>query len=107
MAATRWDRWEPHLTAVQTPVQYVGEEWNSVRKDWDAARVRFAFVFPDAYRIGMSHLGLQILYGLVNARPDALCERDFAPWIDLEARMRAEGIPLFSTDSPRPVRDFA
>lgn len=103
---TLWSRLEPHLPAVQTPSQYIGGEWNSVRKDWDSVKHRVCVAFPDAYKIGMSHLGLQILYGLINARPDALCERAFAPWTDLEERMRREGIPLFTVDGHRPVRDF-
>ncbi|HZN63067.1 MAG TPA: TIGR03960 family B12-binding radical SAM protein [Planctomycetota bacterium] len=106
MTTTLWDRLEPHLPLVQSPSQYIGGEWNSIRKDWDSVKVRAAIAFPDAYKIGMSHLGLQILYGMINARPDALCERVFAPWPDLEARMRASGIPLFTVDGHRPVRDF-
>jgi radical SAM family uncharacterized protein len=106
MNASLWDRLEPHLMAVQSPSQYIGGEWNSVRKDWDSVAIRAAMAFPDAYKIGMSHLGLQILYGLINARPDALCERVFAPWPDLERRMRASGLPLFTVDGHRPVRDF-
>ncbi len=106
MVNSVWDRLEPHLVSVQAPSQYIGGEWNSVRKDWDSVRHRVALAFPDAYKIGMSHLGLQILYGLINARPDALCERVFAPWTDLEAKMRKEGIPLFSVDGHRPVREF-
>lgn len=101
-----WDRLEPHLPFVQAPSQYIGSEWNSVRKGWDSAEVRVAIGFHDCYKVGMAHLGIQIFYGLVNARPDALCERVFAPWPDLEERMRKEGIPLFTVDSHRPVRDF-
>jgi len=101
-----WDRLEPHLPFVQSPSQYIGGEWNAVRKPWDEAQVRVAIAFHDAYKIGMAHLGIQIFYGLINARADALCERVFAPWPDLEERMRKEGIPLFSVDSHRPVRDF-
>ncbi|MBI2933306.1 MAG: TIGR03960 family B12-binding radical SAM protein [Planctomycetes bacterium] len=101
-----WDRIERHLPFVQTPSQYIGAEWNSVRKGWNDVQVRVAVGFPDAYKIGMAHLGVQILYGLVNARPDALCERFFAPWPDLEERLRADGIPLFTVDGHRPVRDF-
>jgi radical SAM family uncharacterized protein len=106
MTLSLWDRLEPHLMAVQSPSQYIGGEWNSIRKDWGSAAVRVAIAFPDVYKIGMSHLGMQILYGLINARPDALCERVFAPWPDLEQRMRASGLPLFTVDSHRPVKDF-
>jgi radical SAM family uncharacterized protein len=101
---TVWDRLEPHLLRVQSPSQYIGGEWNSVRKD--DAEVKLALAFHDCYKIGMAHLGIQILYGLVNERADALCERVFAPWPDLEDRMRAEGLPLFSLETHRPVREF-
>jgi radical SAM family uncharacterized protein len=106
MTESVWERLEPHLLTVQSPAQYIGGEWNSIRKDWGSVKIRAALAFPDTYKIGMSHLGLQILYGLVNARPDSLCERVFAPWPDLEAKMRANGIPLFTVDGHRPVRDF-
>jgi len=99
-----WDRLEPHLVHVQSPSQYVGGEWNSVRKE--DAEVKVALAFHDCYKIGMAHLGIQIFYGLLNERPDALCERVFLPWPDLEDRMRADGIPLFSVDTHRPVREF-
>ncbi|HLF94403.1 MAG TPA: TIGR03960 family B12-binding radical SAM protein [Planctomycetota bacterium] len=99
-----WTRLEPHLPQVQSPSQYIGGEWNSSRKD--DAEVKVAIAFHDCYKIGMAHLGIQIFYGMINARPDALCERVFLPWPDLEDRMRADGIPLFSLDSHRPVREF-
>ena len=75
-------------------------------KDWSTARVRMAFLFPDVYEVGMSNLALKIICGLINARPDALCERVFAPWPDMEDRMRAEGIPLYTLESTMPVRAF-
>ncbi len=99
-----WDRLENHLIHVQSPSQYIGGEWNSIRKE--DAEVKIALSFPDAYKIGMAHLGMQIFYGMLNARPDALCERVFNPWPDLEERMRADGLPLFSVDTHRPVREF-
>ena len=98
-----WPRIEPLLYDVRAPSQYVGGEWNSIRKD---AGTKVCFAYPDAYTIGMSHLGLQIFYGMINARPDALCERAFCPWPDFEARMRANDVPLFSVESHRPVREF-
>ncbi len=104
--ATLWDRLERHLPFVQGPSQYIGGEFNSVRKDPESVAVRVGLAFPDVYKIGMAHLGLQIFYGQINERPDALCERIFAPWTDLEERMRGDGIPLFSLDSHRPVREF-
>ncbi|MEW6771080.1 MAG: TIGR03960 family B12-binding radical SAM protein [Bacillota bacterium] len=94
------------LQRVEKPGRYAGGEYNAVRKNWDRAAVRVAFAFPDVYEVGMSHLGLQILYGIVNRRQDALMERVFAPWPDMEALLRAKGIPLFTIESRRPVRDF-
>ncbi len=105
-AASVWDRLERHLPVVQSPSQYIGGEWNSVRKNWSDVDVHVAIAFHDCYKIGMAHLGIQIFYGMLNARPDTLCERTFAPWPDLEDRMRKDGIPLFTVDSHRPVRDF-
>jgi radical SAM family uncharacterized protein len=94
------------LPFVTNPAQYVAGEVGSVRKDWDAAAVRFCLAFPDTYAIGMSHLGSAIIYDLLNSRADALCERTFAPWIDAQARMRLVGLPLFSWESRRAVREF-
>ncbi|MDI6710559.1 MAG: TIGR03960 family B12-binding radical SAM protein [Bacillota bacterium] len=94
------------LPKVEKPARYVGGEYNAVVKDWDRAAVKVAFAFPDVYEVGMSHLGLQILYHVVNSREDALMERVFAPWTDMEGLMREEGIPLFSLESRRSVRDF-
>lgn len=104
--ASLWDKLERHLPFVQGPSQYVGGEFNAVRKDPASVAVQVAIAFPDVYKIGMAHLGMQIFYGEINARPDALCERIFAPWADLEERMRKDGIPLFSLDSHRPAREF-
>ena len=97
---------EALLPRVAKPVQYVGGELNARTKDWEAAAVRWALLYPDAYEVGLPNQGVQILYELINERPDALCERVFSPWPDLEDRMRKEGIPLFSVDSHRPVREF-
>ncbi|HIE12521.1 MAG TPA: TIGR03960 family B12-binding radical SAM protein [Desulfotomaculum sp.] len=94
------------LQQVQKPGRYTGGEYNSVRKNWDEAAVKVAFAFPDVYEIGMSHLGLQILYHTVNERRDVLMERVFAPWPDMEALLRKEGVPLFSLESRRPVKEF-
>ncbi len=92
------------LKTVQKPARYIGNEYGSVHKA-DAA-IRFAFCFPDTYEVGMSHLGMKILYHLLNEQEDIACERVFAPWTDMEAAMRAHGIPLFALESQRPVRDF-
>lgn len=97
------DRLIPH---VLKPARYLGTEWNAVHKEWDRVPVRMAFAFPDVYEIGMSHLGLQILYGLVNSREDMLLERVFAPGQDMEELMRAHGVPLFSLESYRPLKEF-
>ncbi|WP_031513176.1 TIGR03960 family B12-binding radical SAM protein [Desulfofalx alkaliphila] len=97
---------EKILLQVQKPARYTGGEWNSVQKDWDNTEVRMAFAFPDTYEVGMSYLGLQIIYNLVNSREDALLERTFAPWLDMEELMRSHGLPLFTLESHRPVRDF-
>ncbi|MCG9967004.1 TIGR03960 family B12-binding radical SAM protein [Pelotomaculum terephthalicicum JT] len=100
------DLLEQILPLVQKPARYTGGEWNIVRKDWAKADIKVAFAFPDVYEVGMSHLGLQILYHVVNSRSDALMERVFAPWPDMEEKMREHGLPLFALESYRPVRDF-
>ncbi len=97
---------EKVLRRVQKPGRYTGGEWNAVYKSWSDTSVKMVFAFPDVYEVGMSHLGLQILYHEVNKRPDALLERVFAPWTDMEKQMRNNGLPLFSLESRRPVRDF-
>lgn len=94
------------LQSVEKPARYTGGELNSVVKDPSKADIRFAFCFPDVYEVGMSHLGLRILYGLLNERDDTYCERVFAPWTDMEARMRENGIPLFSLETRSPVGEF-
>lgn len=94
------------LPLVTKPARYVGNEWNSVHKDHDAVDVKVAFAFPDVYEVGMSHLGSKILYHEINRRADALCERVFAPWVDMEAIMRERDLPLFALESRRPVREF-
>ena len=94
------------LPFVQNPAQYVGGEVGEIRKPWDSVAVHFCLAFPDTYAIGMSHLGSAILYDLLSARPDVLCERVYTPWTDAQARMREVGIPLFSWESRRPVREF-
>jgi radical SAM family uncharacterized protein len=94
------------LPHVEKPGRYTGGELNQSVKDWDSTPVRIALLFPDIYDIGMSNLGLAVLYEIVNARPDALAERVYLPWGDMEAAMRREGIPLFSLESRRPVAAF-
>ncbi|MBI3931176.1 MAG: TIGR03960 family B12-binding radical SAM protein [Chloroflexi bacterium] len=94
------------LYQVKKPARYTGGEWNSIVKDWDKTAIRIALIYPDLYEIGMSNMALPILYELLNSQPDVLAERAFAPWPDMEALMRAEGIPLFSLESRRPLNEF-
>lgn len=97
---------EKLLLKVQKPGRYVGGEMNSVIKDKAGVDVRFAFCFPDTYEIGMSHLGIKILYGAINEVPYLWCERVFAPWIDMEDLMREQGLPLYALESGDPVSAF-
>ncbi|MBQ6752427.1 MAG: TIGR03960 family B12-binding radical SAM protein [Clostridia bacterium] len=97
---------EKVLSAVQKPGRYTGGELNSVVKSADSVGLRFAFCFPDTYEIGMSHLGMKILYSLINDREDAWCERVFAPAPDMEEQMRANDIPLFAIESKDKLSDF-
>ena len=99
-------KFEELLLSVQKPGRYSGGELNSVIKDKSSVDVRFAFCFPDTYEIGMSHLGMKILYSEFNARDDIWCERVFAPWTDFEKVMRENDIPLFALESRDPIRDF-
>jgi radical SAM family uncharacterized protein len=94
------------LLRVQKPGRYVGGELNSVVKDWDKIPTKVAFVFPDIYDIGVSNVGLKILYDQVNQRDDALAERAYAPWLDMEALLREQGIPLYTLESKRPLACF-
>lgn len=94
------------LQSVEKPSRYTGGELNSVIKDPAGVDIRFAFCFPDVYEVGMSHLGMKILYHLLNERSDTWCERVFAPWVDMEARMRENSIPLFGLESRDPIGGF-
>jgi len=94
------------LLSVQKPGRYVGGELNSVVKDWDKVQTKVALVFPDIYDIGVSNVGLKIIYDQVNQREDALAERAYAPWFDMEDLMRANGIPLYALESKRPLACF-
>ncbi|MBQ1375441.1 MAG: TIGR03960 family B12-binding radical SAM protein [Clostridia bacterium] len=94
------------LLRVQKPARYIGNELGSVHKDADKVDVRFAFCFPDTYEVGMSHLGIKILYSLLNDMEGVSCERVFTPWTDMIAEMKKEGIPLFSMESRSPVSEF-
>ncbi len=94
------------LLSVEKPGRYSGGEINSVIKNKESIDVRFAFCFPDTYEIGMSHLGMKILYSQFNEREDIWCERVFAPWTDFEEKMRENNIPLFALESRDPINDF-
>jgi radical SAM family uncharacterized protein len=94
------------LPAVSKPARYTGGEWNSVVKDWSGVEVKIALVFPDLYDLGMSNLGLMVLYDTVNQQPDLLAERAFAPWTDMEAALRKAGLPLFSLETRHPLTAF-
>ena len=94
------------LLKIEKPARYIGNEVNSVNKDASKVDVRFAMCFPDVYEIGMSHLGIQILYDMFNKREDVWCERVYSPWPDLDAVMREKEIPLFALESQDPIKDF-
>jgi len=99
-------RLEPLLAHVSKPIQYVGGELNARVKAWDDVEVRWALMYPDAYEVGLPNQGVQILYEVINERPDALAERTYAVWPDLEALLRAHGIGQFTVDAHRPVAAF-
>ena len=100
------DKIESILPLVQKPARYTGGELNSVVKNKENVDLRFAFCFPDTYEIGMSHLGMKILYSLINSRDNYWCERVFAPDTDMEEIMRERGIPLFALESCDALADF-
>ena len=94
------------LPTVQKPARYTGGEWGEIKKNLDDVRVRVAFCFPDTYEIGMSNLGMRILYGVMNQMDGVWCERVFAPWGDMEDAMRANNLPLWALESQNAVKDF-
>ena len=94
------------LLKIEKPARYIGNEVNSVMKDANKVEMRFAMCFPDVYEIGMSHLGIQILYDMFNQREDVWCERVYSPWLDLHKIMKEEQIPLFALESQDPIREF-
>ena len=101
-----WPLIEQVLPLVSKPIQYVGGEVNAQVKDWDSASVRWVLMYPDAYEVGIPNQGVQILYEVINERPDALAERTYAVWPDMEALLRQHGIPQFTVDGHRSVSDF-
>ena len=94
------------LDQVQKPTRYTGGEMNTQLKPWDSAKLHFAFCFPDTYEVGMSHLGMKILYAAMNQQPDMLCERAFMPWVDMIDLMKQEKVPLFTLESRSPLSAF-
>ena len=94
------------LMEIEKPARYIGNEVNMVKKNPDDVDIRFCMCFPDVYEIGMSHLGIQILYDMINKREDAYCERVYSPWPDLDKIMREKNIPLFSLETQSPIKDF-
>ena len=94
------------LMQIDKPARYIGNELNSVVKDKNHVDIRVAMVFPDVYEIGMSHLGIQILYDLFNRREDTWCERVYSPWPDLHKIMKEKNIPLFGLESQEPIKDL-
>src|ERR1700690_1483863 len=101
-----WPRIEPLLARAEKPARYIGMERGSVRPLHEAGRVAFLLIYPDTYEIGLPNQGLQILYEILNERPDAVAERAYAPWTDMEASMRSSGLPLFSVDTHRAAAEF-
>ena len=94
------------LLSIQQPARYIGGEVNMVIKDPEKVDVRFAMCFPDVYEIGMSHLGIQILYSMFNNREDICCERVYSPWTDLDPILREKKIPLFTLETQEPVKNL-
>ncbi|MFW6266328.1 MAG: TIGR03960 family B12-binding radical SAM protein [Halanaerobiales bacterium] len=94
------------LYKVSNPERYIGNEWNQIKKDWESHRIKMALAFPDVYEIGMSHLGLRLIYQLINEEEDMICERCFAPWFDLEELMREKNYSLYALESGREIKDF-
>lgn len=94
------------LPLVEKPARYLDHEIHAIHREWTPDAVKWLLILPEIYEIGMSHLGLRLLYDILNRRPDALAERAFAPWVDMEDRMRAGRLPLFALESRRPARDF-
>ncbi|MBP5305931.1 MAG: B12-binding domain-containing radical SAM protein, partial [Lachnospiraceae bacterium] len=94
------------LLKCDKPARYIGGEYNSVMKDKNKVDIRFCMCFPDCYEIGMSHLGIQILYDMFNKREDTWCERVYSPWVDMDKVMRENHIPLFALESQEPIKNF-
>src|ERR1019366_5139357 len=101
-----WSKIEPLLSQVTKPARYIGGEFGAQSPEHVDGKVAWLLVYPDTYEIGLPNQGLQILYEILNERPDAVAERSYAPWVDMEAAMRAAGVPLFSVEQHLPARAF-
>src|SRR5712691_9133808 len=101
-----WPRVEPLLARVENPGRSIGMERGSLRPEHHPALTSWLLVYPDTYEVGLPNQGLQILYEILNVRDDALAERSYAPWVDLEGELRRNEVPLFSVDTHRPAGDF-
>ena len=101
-----WPRIEPLLAHVTKPARYIGGELGACEPEHGPGRVAWLLLYPDTYEIGLPNQGLQILYEILNERPDAVAERSYAPWTDMEGAMRAAGVPLFSVETSRPAAEF-
>src|SRR3954447_18771928 len=101
-----WPRIEPLLAKVQKPARYIGCEDGAQTPVHGPGKVAWLLVYPDTYEIGLPNQGLQILYEILNERGDAVAERTYAPWVDMEAQMRSRGVPLFSVDTHTAAADF-
>ena len=99
-----WPRLEPLLAKVQKPARYIGCEDGAITPEHAPGKVAWLLVYPDTYEVGLPNQGLQILYEILNERDDAVAERSYAPWVDLEALLRAHRLPLFSVETHRPGR---
>src|SRR5690554_4721270 len=94
------------LNKVEKPLRYLGDEYNAIKKDWEKTGVKSLFAFPDLYEVGMSHLGLKIIYNIVNQHPEMLMERVFTPWVDMEEELRKNDLSLFSLENKKPINEF-
>ena len=101
-----WPRVEPLLARVEKPGRYIGMERGSLRPEHHPQLTAWLLVYPDTYEVGLPNQGLQILYEILNERADAVAERAYSPWTDMESSMRSAGLPLFSVDTHRAARDF-
>ena len=99
-------RYEELLNHVERPGRYIGGEINSTVKDWANVDLKIALIFPDIYEIGMSHLGIKVLYHILNSQKNILCERLFAPWVDMEGLLRSRGLPIVTLESNKPLEEF-